>query len=194
MKRNMQKLPYSNRFRATWILCHTSHMLYIWGNVLVHVEEVCRIVFLLQSKKALVVFSKSLTDSLFAFVTQIVHVGRTLIEWLHRLPALPRPMNVLLSFSRIIPSRQRAAVVVIVTVRKSCVTYTDATSFAMKLLHVDKTSGCQRHPLSMFERCFDEPVINLADQTRFPVIHPAGCEEIVKHALHLNIRALLNQV
>src|ERR1700730_4389833 len=37
------------------------------------------------------------------------------------------------------------------------------------------------------------PIINFAEQARFPVIHPSWGEQIVEHALHLDIRAFLKR-
>jgi hypothetical protein len=53
--------------------------------------------------------------------------------------------------------------------RESGVTGGNAASRAVQLLHVDERAWRQRHRLGIFENRVDHPIINFAEQARFPV-------------------------
>src|SRR5688572_15967513 len=78
-------------------------------DVLIHPEQVRRVVFLLECSQPLVVGPISGPDPALALVTEIVHIGALLQKWLHGAVAGASPRDVVVRRRRVTPCSQHEA-------------------------------------------------------------------------------------
>src|SRR5688572_33494715 len=110
-------------------------------DVLIHPEQVRRVVLLLERSQPLIVGAISGPDPTLALVTEIVHIGALLQKWLHGAVAGASPRDVVVRRRRVTPCPQHEATVLCASMAEGGVPLADP---ADRSSQVFDRHGCER--------------------------------------------------
>ena len=82
-----------------------------WANVLIEAEDVRRIILVLERDQPRIVLAVGSLNTILAFVAEIIGIDTAGGERPYGVPELARPGNVRFVVSRVVPDRDRKAIV-----------------------------------------------------------------------------------
>src|SRR4051794_16700896 len=172
--------PPRNQTR-TWAGTH----LHCRPDVLIQTKEIRGIVLFLYRSQAWVIRSVSRLNPVASLFPQIVGVHAASREWSHCFPEVTRPAHVHVIISRIVPDRNRKAVVKGIPVAIRALSSGHAPDCAPDLLEYDKRllwcSSVAR------EQHVDRSIRDFAHELRLPKIATAPREQTVPGRLNLYV-------